>query len=95
MSKVTVRLLGGLGNQMFQYATARALAYRSGADLILDISWYNLAKDREFSLKSMNIVGKILNKNPYSFSEKEIFFRIIFPSDHFDHSDWVPNRAKI
>ena len=27
--------------------------------------------------------------------KRRFFFRIIFPSDHFDHSDWVPNRAKI
>ncbi|MFO6466164.1 alpha-1,2-fucosyltransferase [Jannaschia sp. KMU-145] len=33
---ITARLLGGLGNQMFQYATGRALALRHGTDLALD-----------------------------------------------------------
>jgi len=33
---VIVRLTGGLGNQMFQYAAGRALADRLGADLLLD-----------------------------------------------------------
>lgn len=33
---VIVRLSGGLGNQMFQYATGRALADRLGAELLLD-----------------------------------------------------------
>ncbi|UWQ18475.1 alpha-1,2-fucosyltransferase [Jannaschia sp. M317] len=33
---ITARLLGGLGNQMFQYATGRALALRLGTDLALD-----------------------------------------------------------
>jgi len=33
---VIVRLTGGLGNQMFQYATARALADRLGTELLLD-----------------------------------------------------------
>jgi len=33
---VIVRLTGGLGNQMFQYAAARALADRLGAELLLD-----------------------------------------------------------
>ena len=33
---VIVRLTGGLGNQMFQYAAARAVADRLGAELLLD-----------------------------------------------------------
>lgn len=33
---ITARLLGGLGNQMFQYAAGRALALRRGVDLALD-----------------------------------------------------------
>jgi hypothetical protein len=33
---VIVRLTGGLGNQMFQYAAARALADRLGTELLLD-----------------------------------------------------------
>jgi hypothetical protein len=33
---VIVRLNGGLGNQMFQYATGRALADRLGTELLLD-----------------------------------------------------------
>jgi hypothetical protein len=36
MSKIVVRLKGGLGNQMFQYAAGRALALRNDASLILD-----------------------------------------------------------
>ncbi|MFK2323892.1 hypothetical protein ACIXR2_10305 [Bacteroides fragilis] len=34
--QVVARIIGGLGNQMFIYATARALALRIDADLILD-----------------------------------------------------------
>jgi hypothetical protein len=34
--KVAVRMMGGLGNQLFQYAAGRALAARLGARLILD-----------------------------------------------------------
>ena len=33
---IVVRLLGGLGNQMFQYSAARALALRHGVPLKLD-----------------------------------------------------------
>jgi hypothetical protein len=34
--RVIVRILGGLGNQMFQYALGRAIAHRAGASLLLD-----------------------------------------------------------
>jgi len=36
MSKVIVRLMGGLGNQLFQYATGHAMARRLGVPLLLD-----------------------------------------------------------
>ena len=35
------RACGGLGNQLFQYATARALAIRSSAALAVDRTWYD------------------------------------------------------
>ena len=38
---VIVRLMGGLGNQMFQYAAARAISLRTGAQLKLDLSWFD------------------------------------------------------
>lgn len=34
---VVTRLIGGLGNQMFQYAVGRAVSLRTGADLLLDL----------------------------------------------------------
>jgi hypothetical protein len=37
---VVARLIGGLGNQMFQYATGRALALRRGAALRLDVTGF-------------------------------------------------------
>lgn len=36
-----VKLIGGLGNQMFQYAAARALAERNNTNVVLDLSWFN------------------------------------------------------
>jgi hypothetical protein len=40
-SMVIVRLNGGLGNQMFQYAAARRIAYVSGSELKLDLGWFD------------------------------------------------------
>jgi hypothetical protein len=38
---ITVRLMGGLGNQMFQYAAARRLALKHDTVVCLDLSWYD------------------------------------------------------
>ncbi|MCX7010449.1 MAG: alpha-1,2-fucosyltransferase, partial [Kiritimatiellaeota bacterium] len=38
VAMIIVRLMGGLGNQMFQYACGRALALRTGHKLVLDPS---------------------------------------------------------
>jgi Glycosyl transferase family 11 len=38
---ITVLLNGGLGNQLFQYATGRALSLKHGVDLFLDLSLLN------------------------------------------------------
>lgn len=37
---ITVRLCGGLGNQLFQYAAGRNLAIAHSCPLYLDVSWY-------------------------------------------------------
>ena len=37
---VIVKIQGGMGNQLFQYATAKALALRLGVELVLDLNWY-------------------------------------------------------
>lgn len=37
---LVVKIWGGLGNQMFQYATARALAIENNADLLVDTSTF-------------------------------------------------------
>jgi hypothetical protein len=37
---VIVRLMGGLGNQMFQYAAARATSLRTGEPVKLDLTWF-------------------------------------------------------
>ncbi len=38
---IIVKLMGGLGNQMFQYAAARGLADRHEAEVVLDLSWFS------------------------------------------------------
>jgi hypothetical protein len=48
---VVVKLMGGMGNQLFQYATGRCLAIKKGTSLSLDLSWFPLQSLRSFELK--------------------------------------------
>ena len=52
---VIVRLMGGLGNQMFQYAAARRMALAHKVPLKLDISWFGRWPDRAYALHALNI----------------------------------------
>ena len=58
MKKLIVRLKGGLGNQLFCYATARRLALKNNAELVLDditgFKYDHLYK-RQYALKLFNI----------------------------------------
>ncbi len=59
MSLIVVRLAGGLGNQMFQYATGLALAQRRSAALQLDTSSYVRDELRYYELASFNLSATI------------------------------------
>jgi hypothetical protein len=58
---IIVKLQGGLGNQLFQYAIARSLASRLKTTFKLDISWYRTQGDvvRHYELHRFNITEHI------------------------------------
>lgn len=56
---VTVGVLGGLGNQMFQYATARAVAHRNDALLRLDLRAFDSYTLRRAGLHRWNIDAEV------------------------------------
>ncbi len=70
---ILVRISGGLGNQLFQYATARSISIKLNRKLYLDDSWYreidsledfsnpNATTKREFLLTKFNIKSTVLN----------------------------------
>lgn len=53
---VVVKLMGGLGNQMFQYAAGRALALRHDLPLVLDARWFAEQDKRSYELGALGIV---------------------------------------
>jgi hypothetical protein len=60
MSKeVVVRIEGGLGNQLFQYACGRSLADRIGCMLVLDLRGLDIQGDRPFQLDGYHIRADI------------------------------------
>ena len=77
---IIVRLMGGLGNQMFQYAFGRRLAVDRGVLLKLDLSWFPTQDKRKFELDKLNIKAEIareseINKIRY-FSKNQLLRKI-------------------
>jgi hypothetical protein len=74
MNKVTVSLYGGLGNQLFQYATARSLAAHLQAELALDLAWFDIVNKipdttpRKFALAPFNIKGTLQHEGAALFT---------------------------
>ena len=52
---IVVKIKGGIGNQMFQYAFGRMLANKYKMKMLLDITWYSTG-DREFVLDKLNTI---------------------------------------
>ena len=52
---IILKIQGGLGNQMFQYAAGRNLSISLGTEIKLDITSYNNDVKREYELKHFRI----------------------------------------
>ena len=71
---ILARINGGLGNRLFQYATALAISLKLNRKLLLDIAWYrnirslddqsdpNATTIRDFLLNNFNIQSRVINK---------------------------------
>ena len=57
---IIVRLQGGIGNQLFQYAAAYALSRRLDCPLAMDLSIYEKEKVRRYALDRFNIPQRIV-----------------------------------
>jgi hypothetical protein len=77
-----IQIWGGLGNQMFQYAFAKGLAYKTGEPFVVDLSFYDnqdpqhrccvrtYELERIFGLKlpvvDENIIRSLKKKHPFN-----------------------------
>lgn len=75
---IIFRAQGGLGNQLFQYATARRLAWLHSCQLVIDDSWFNRSHSNE-TARQLELTRFRLN------------FR--FPS-RLEQIAWLPMRSR-
>ena len=71
---IYLRLMGGLGNQLFQYAAGRSLADRLGVELVLD-DRYVVRKSHHtgLALDAFNVRARLMNNSEQQrFSERKI-----------------------
>lgn len=59
---VIIRLAGGLGNQLFQYAVGRALTVQMNEELRLDCSSFDIEQKRSYRLGHFRIRAGIANR---------------------------------
>jgi hypothetical protein len=72
---IVVQLIGGLGNQLFQYAAAKSLALEKKQKLCIDVSPFENYKLHHYALHHFNVVCSIYKK-PNRYVKKLIpFFR--------------------
>lgn len=71
---VVSTLIGGLGNQMFQYAAGRALALRNGTQLRLDLGWLEnqpaLVTPRRYELDCFHVQAELCSIYPRTRRER-------------------------
>jgi hypothetical protein len=59
---ITVKIVGGLGNQMFQYAAGWSLARRCGTELCVDKGPFQIYTKRPFHLDKLQIRARIVSE---------------------------------
>lgn len=75
--KIIVRIMGGLGNQMFQYAWGRFLADRLNVPLELDLTTFDEGYEaRSFALDYFNITTKLASREDVALLRKRPFWGV-------------------
>lgn len=67
---IIVKLMGGLGNQMFQYAAGRCLSYLHKTELKFDLSFLNADPNSKYTKRDFEL--EVFNIDPLVASENDL-----------------------
>jgi hypothetical protein len=81
---IIIKIMGGLGNQMFQYSLGRHLSIKNKTELRFDTSFYMTSNDRKFLLDKFNTKGSVASPEEVAkLKPNDVFSKLIikyFPS---------------
>lgn len=80
---VVLEVKGGLGNQLFQYSAAYAIAQAKGCKLYLDTSFYDQNKGRDYRLDAFHLDALVCDGVP----AKRPFPSILFGAKPFKYKE--------
>lgn len=63
---IITKIIGGLGNQLFQYAAGRCLAHLNSTTLKLDVTAFDEYKLRNFDLYNLNVTSQFASEHEIS-----------------------------
>lgn len=93
---IIARLVGGLGNQLFQYAAGRRLAEKTGGRLMLDVSWFSEIPPgdtlRSYSLDAFCIEAAFASKKDVARFSGSLGERILGRFPRLAKTDFVYRR---
>jgi hypothetical protein len=72
---IIIKLAGGLGNQLFQYAAAKSLALHTNQPLKLDVTSYTTDVLRNFELSCFNAPFEIASPDEINFFTSQSFLK--------------------
>ena len=81
---IIIKLRGGLGNQMFQYAAGMSLSSKLKTNILIDLSWYeNIERGvthRSYDLGGFEFEQKFIKPQDYILQSSGLMKRIISPT---------------
>lgn len=73
---IIVKLIGGLGNQLFQYSLGRSLSIKNNDILKLDLSDFEGNENRHYSLRHFNIIENFATEKDINDAKKSGIWKL-------------------